>query len=52
MRAKQPPPLPKGLSETVFHGDLVVNKFIMIVEKANFSDQFKMKIKRYKQSGI
>ena len=38
----------KGISEPVFHGDLVY-KFKRIVEKPNFSDQFKTIIKRYKK---
>ena len=40
--------LQQGISEYVFYRDLVY-KFKRIVGKSNFSDQFKMIIKRYKR---
>ena len=38
------------ISETIFYGDLVY-KFKQIVEKRNYSDQFKMIIKRHIKVG-
>ena len=38
--------LQQGISEPIFYGDLVY-EFKRIVEKLNFSDQFKIMIKRY-----
>ena len=43
-------PLQQGISEPIFYGDLVY-KFKRIVEKPNFSDQFKKIVKRYKRVG-
>ena len=40
----------QSISEPIFYGDLVY-KFKRIVEKSNFSDQFKKIIKRYKRVG-
>ena len=40
--------LQQGISDPVFYDDLVY-KFKLIVEKPNFSDQFKKIIKRYKK---
>ena len=40
----------QGISEPIFYGDLVY-KFKRIVEKPNFSDQFKKIIKRYIKVG-
>ena len=42
--------LQKGISEPIFHGDLVY-KFKPIVGKSNFSDQFKKIVKRYIRVG-
>ena len=42
--------LKQGISEPVFHGDLVY-KFKRIVGKPHFSDQFKKIIKCYKRVG-
>ena len=42
--------LQQGISEPMFYGDLVY-KFKGIVEKPNFSDQFKKIIKRYIKVG-
>ena len=42
--------LHQGISEPVFYGDLVY-KFIRIVGKPNFSDQFKKIVKRYIRVG-
>ena len=42
--------LQQGISESMFYGDLVY-KFKLIVGKPNFSDQFKMIIKRYIKVG-
>ena len=42
--------LEQGISEPIFYGDLVY-KIKRIVEKPNFSDQFKNIIKRYKKVG-
>ena len=39
--------LQQGISEPIFYGDLVYNKFKRIVGKPNFSDQFKKIVKRY-----
>ena len=43
-------PLPQGISEPMFYGDLVY-KFKRIVGKPYFSDQFKKIIKRYIKVG-
>ena len=40
----------QGISETIFYGNLVY-KFKRIVEKPNFSDQFKNIVKRYIRVG-
>ena len=40
--------LQQGISESIFHGDLVY-KFKRIVVKPYFSDQFKNVTKRYKK---
>ena len=40
--------LQHGISEPILYGDLVY-KFKIIMEKPNFSDQFKKIIKRYKK---
>ena len=42
--------LQQGISEPLFHGDLVY-KFKRIIGKPNFSNQFKKIIKRYKKAG-
>ena len=42
--------LQQGISEPIFHGDLVY-KFKRIVGKSNFSDQFKKIVKRYIRVG-
>ena len=42
--------LQQGISEPIFYGDLV-HKFKRIVEKPNFSDQFKKIVKRYIRVG-
>ena len=42
--------LQQGISEPIFHGDLVY-KFKRIVGKPNFSDQFKKIVKRYIRVG-
>ena len=42
--------LQQGISEPIFYGDLVY-KFKRIVEKPNFSDQFKKIVKRYIRVG-
>ena len=42
--------LQQGISEPIFHGDLVY-KFKRIVGKPNFSDQFKKIVKRYTRVG-
>ena len=42
--------LQQGISEPIFYGDLVY-KFKRIVEKSNFSDQFKKIVKRYIRVG-
>ena len=42
--------LQQGISEPVFYGDLVY-KFKRIVGKPNFSDQFKIIVKRYIRVG-
>ena len=42
--------LQQGILEPIFYGDLVY-KFKRIVEKSNFSDQFKKIVKRYIRVG-
>ena len=42
--------LQQGISEPIFYGDLVY-KFKRIVEKTNFSDQFKKIVRRYIRVG-
>ena len=44
------PLLQQGISEPIFFGDLLYN-FKQIVEKSNFSDQFKKIVKRYIRVG-
>ena len=41
----------QGISEPIFYGVLVY-KFKRIVEKSNFSDQFKKIVKRYIRVGV
>ena len=43
--------LQQGISEPIFHGDLVY-QFKRMVENPNFSDQFKKIVKRYKRVGF
>ena len=43
--------LQQGLSEPEFYGDLVYNLIKTIVSRADFSDQFKKVIMRYKRIG-